>query len=473
MSRRIQPLSIFLFAVDLALVPLALWGASVLRSTLPVGVAGAISDFATRVPWPLYVIAAMVWAVSLLSAGAYDPQLSLRWFNEALRVLYGSAIATMITAGGLYLTYRQLPRLQFVYFFALVTLAMLAFRAGLRVYYRTVGKSRPGGRNRILILGAGDLGERVAKVLLDHSRWGYHPVGFLDDDPKKRGMELRGLPVIASIDGLQEVVQERRVHELWVALPANALDRLSEVVSLVETMPVRIKVVPDYFSFALIRAQSDVLGNLPVIGLRDPLIEGIPRIVKRTFDLVLSILSLAVSLPLMGILALLIRLDSPGPILFAQERVGENGRLFKMLKFRTMVADAEEHTENVVEHTGEGEVLHKRPDDPRVTGLGRFLRRYSLDELPQLFNVLKGDMSLVGPRPEQPWLVDRYDSWQRKRFAVPQGITGWWQINGRSDKPMHLNTEDDLYYIYNYSLLLDMYILLRTPLAVIQGKGAF
>ncbi len=138
-----------------------------------------------------------------------------------------------------------------------------------------------------------------------------------------------------------------------------------------------------------------------------------------------------------------------------------------------MIADAELQQEGVNIETEDGELIHKRVDDPRVTRVGRFLRRFSFDELPQLINVIKGDMSLVGPRPEIPWLVDRYESWQRKRFAVPQGITGWWQINGRSEKPMHLNTDDDLYYVYNYSLWLDIQILLRTPLAVLQGKGAF
>jgi lipopolysaccharide/colanic/teichoic acid biosynthesis glycosyltransferase len=166
-------------------------------------------------------------------------------------------------------------------------------------------------------------------------------------------------------------------------------------------------------------------------------------------------------------------LDSPGPVFFRQKRYGENGRIFEMYKFRTMSVGAEEKIHEVARTTEDGNLIHKYPDDPRVTNVGKFLRRYSLDELPQLLNVLKGDMSLVGPRPELPWLVDRYDSWQRKRFAVPQGITGWWQINGRSDKPMHLNTEDDLYYVYNYSLWLDIQILLRTPWVVVRGRGAF
>ncbi|MCJ7823806.1 MAG: exopolysaccharide biosynthesis polyprenyl glycosylphosphotransferase, partial [Anaerolineales bacterium] len=229
----------------------------------------------------------------------------------------------------------------------------------------------------------------------------------------------------------------------------------------------------DYFSLAMVQAKAEILGGIPIIGLREPVIEGLPRLIKRAFDLVVGSLLLLLAAPPMLVIAIAIRLDSSGPLIFRQERVGENGRLFGMHKFRTMVAGAEAQQGQVNIQTEDDDVLHKRPDDPRVTKVGHFLRRYSLDELPQLMNVLKGEMSLVGPRPEMPWLVDHYEPWQRKRFAVPQGITGWWQINGRSDKPMHLNPEDDLYYVYNYSLWLDIQILLRTPLAVLQGRGAF
>jgi lipopolysaccharide/colanic/teichoic acid biosynthesis glycosyltransferase len=175
----------------------------------------------------------------------------------------------------------------------------------------------------------------------------------------------------------------------------------------------------------------------------------------------------------MAIIALVIRLGSPGKILLRQPRAGENGRIFDMFKFRTMVENAED-LRHLVEHKDEsGLLLHKTIDDPRVTKFGRFLRRSSLDELPQCFNILKGEMSLVGPRPELPYLVENYEPWQRQRFSVPQGLTGWWQIQGRSDKPMHLHTQDDLYYIQNYSLFLDIYILIKTVGVVLQGKGAF
>jgi exopolysaccharide biosynthesis polyprenyl glycosylphosphotransferase len=207
--------------------------------------------------------------------------------------------------------------------------------------------------------------------------------------------------------------------------------------------------------------------------LRAPALNNYQRLIKRSFDLVLASLSLLVCLPWMGVIALLIRLESSGPVVLQQQRVGENGHLFRMLKFRSMVHNAEELRSQVETLDQAGNLIHKTKQDPRVTRIGRLLRRTSLDELPQLFNVLKGEMSLVGPRPELPYLVEKYEPWQRARFSVPQGITGWWQIQGRSDKPMHLNTEDDLFYVQNYSILLDIYILLKTIAVVWSGKGAY
>jgi lipopolysaccharide/colanic/teichoic acid biosynthesis glycosyltransferase len=151
----------------------------------------------------------------------------------------------------------------------------------------------------------------------------------------------------------------------------------------------------------------------------------------------------------------------------------ENGEEFGMIKFRTMQVNADKQLQQIMQKDKDGNLVHKRPDDPRVTKIGKFLRKTSLDELPPLINIIKGDMSLIGPRPELPEMVSLYEPWQHKRFTVPQGVTGWWQVNGRSDKPMHLNTQDDLYYIQHYSIWLDLQILLKTILVVIRGKGAF
>jgi exopolysaccharide biosynthesis polyprenyl glycosylphosphotransferase len=238
-------------------------------------------------------------------------------------------------------------------------------------------------------------------------------------------------------------------------------------------MPVRVRVVPDFFDLTFFRATIEDYAGFPLIGLRDSAIDSTDRVIKRLFDLALGTLTLIAVAPVMAITAIAIRLDSPGPALFRQQRVGENGKLFTIYKFRSMYVNAEARQAEVLRRNGNRQVIYKQPDDPRVTAVGRFIRRTSIDELPQLFNVLKGEMSLVGPRPELPWLVEKYENWQRKRFAVPPGITGWWQINGRSDRPMHLNTDDDLYYIQNYSPLLDLVILWRTIGAVLKGKGAY
>jgi exopolysaccharide biosynthesis polyprenyl glycosylphosphotransferase len=197
------------------------------------------------------------------------------------------------------------------------------------------------------------------------------------------------------------------------------------------------------------------------------------RLNKRAFDIAVSGLALIALLPVMALIALAIKLTSPGPVLFKQDRVGENGKIFKIYKFRSMVVNAEKLQHLVNETNAEGQTLHKRRNDPRVTGIGKIIRKTSLDELPQFINVLFGDMSLVGPRPELPWLVAEYEAWQHSRFDVPQGITGWWQINGRSDKPCHLNTDQDVYYIENYSFMLDLVILVKTVPALLKGKGAF
>jgi exopolysaccharide biosynthesis polyprenyl glycosylphosphotransferase len=297
-------------------------------------------------------------------------------------------------------------------------------------------------------------------------------VGYLTDGetiPLANGT----VPYLGSLKDAERVVLKHRVDDVLLALPSESYKKLQQLVTLLIDKPCNIWVVQDYFSLLIYGAHVKDLGRVPMISLKATALTGYQRVVKRAFDLVFGSLLLLLALPFMSIIALAVRLDSPGPVIFKQRRVGENGRLFWMFKFRSMVADADERLMEVAWEDENGHLIHKVPDDPRITRLGAFLRRTSLDELPQFFNVLKGDMSIVGPRPELPILVEKYEPWQRKRFAVPQGITGWWQVNGRSEKLMHLNTEDDLYYIQHYSLVLDLHILVKTAWIVLRGKGAY
>lgn len=421
-----------------------------------------------RLPDYIYLLVPLLWVGVFLLASVYDPQRIYKAVHEFQHVTLGSGFAALSTAGFLYLSFRELSRWWFILFVLLDFIFLLSWRAIVRLIWRM--SRRPTARCRVLIVGAGPVGIQLGEAVRQHAWAGLELVGYLDDDPAKA---KSGLPVLGTLDEATQVIRLYQVDDVILALPRRAHERANQLVAALHELPVHVRVVPDYFALALYRATAEEFAGIPMIDLRAPALSDFQRLVKRFFDLVIGGLITLLLLPVMGIVALAIKLDSPGPILFRQQRVGENGRLFTMYKFRSMVADAEVLQEQINEVDGEGRIIHKKRDDPRVTRVGRFIRRFSLDELPQLFNVLKGDMSLVGPRPELPWLVERYEPWQRKRFAVPQGVTGWWQVNGRSDKPMHLHTEDDLFYIQNYSLWLDLYILLKTPWVVLRGKGAY
>jgi exopolysaccharide biosynthesis polyprenyl glycosylphosphotransferase len=458
--------ALFSLMLDLSLIAGALALAEYLRGALPYG-----KPFvrAAYIPGVLYGVVVLIWLIVSLALSVYDPKRTYKAVDEFQNVIAANAFASLLFAGFLYLSFREVSRLLFVYYALLSALGLLAWRVLARILFR-LSDGRNFAERRVLVVGAGELGHRIAATIREYHWTGLTLVGYLDDDPRKGN---NGLPLLGTLDDVRRVVRRHRIDELVVALPQRAHERLNKLIADLQEVPVNIRVVPDYFSLAVFRATVDDFGGLPLISLREPVLNPYQRMVKRTLDLALGSVALLFAAPVMLLIAAIIRLDSRGAAIFRQQRVGENGRLFWMLKFRSMVDGAEEQLDQVVETTPDGHIVHKRPDDPRVTRVGRFLRSSSLDELPQLFNVLKGEMSLVGPRPELPWVVAQYEPWQRKRFAVPQGMTGWWQVNGRSDKLMHEHTEEDLYYIQNYSLLLDVQILWKTLGAVIKRSGAY
>jgi len=462
--------TIFLIVADLSITLVAFFTAVQARFWLPFGVQLTWEE--VMQPWSMYALVALIWGGTFGLVKVYEGRHTVRAWNEAQIITLAVGIACLVFAGVLYVTYRELPRRLFFYFVVIDLALLIGLRMALRSALRFSGRQEIIPR-RVLVVGTGRLAQQVALGVRAQSAAGLVLVGCVDDEIEALPPDDPVGPLLGRTGDAPALVQSEGIDEVIVALPLRAHSAIETLVLALQDAPVRIRVVPDYLDLAMSRATIEDFNGLPLVGLRDPAIDGSDRVIKRFFDLVLSSLLLLITWPVMLLVALVIKLDSPGPALFVQERIGENGQPFRMYKFRSMVSHAEQIAKSVATQDGNGVVIHKTPDDPRITRVGRFIRRTSLDELPQLFNVLRGEMSLVGPRPELPWLVANYDIWQRRRLAVPPGITGWWQVNGRSDRLMHLHTEDDLYYIQNYSPLLDLQILWRTIGVVVRGKGAY
>jgi len=400
----------------------------------------------------------------------YNPRRLAQPGLELVKIVEATLFAWLILAGMLYFSFRDVSRLEYIYFLALYLPLIVTHRLAVRSAFRARDGQRYRTR-RVLIVGTGSIARDIARMVREQRWMGLSLAGFVienaEDDPPG------DLPILGTLASVPAAISAHDIAEVVIALPREDANELRDFVNRLQTLPVNIRLIPDYFDMAFLRVSIENFGGMPLLSLKEPVLDPFQRVVKRVFDVVLTLLLLIPALPLMGLIALAIKRDSPGPALFRQTRVGEGGRLFTMLKFRTMHDGAEALQGAVSAQGADGHILYKHEDDPRVTRVGRWLRRTSLDELPQLFNILRGEMSLVGPRPEMPWLVEKYEPWQRKRFEVPQGLTGWWQVNGRADRPMYLHTEDDLYYIRNYSVWLDLRILWKTVQAVLLRRGAY
>ncbi|GAC1661758.1 MAG: sugar transferase [Acidobacteriaceae bacterium] len=411
----------------------------------------------------VYLLVLAVWVTLFLVLGVADVERRSTVISDLGTLWLAVTLSMLVLASLFYLLWpspQQAPsRLFYTYFYGIDILLLTTVHLAT---FQILGVLRRKGRHvrRVVLVGGGVLGRHVFVRLRGRDASGLRIVGYVAEAYEP---SVPGLPLLGVRNELLQVVAEHQVDEVVVALPAEAhLDAL-KITSALQDTEVNVRILPDVFEMVAMKARVEDFFGLPLISIREPSINPVQARVKRVFDLAISLTLLVSTGPLMAILALLIRLDSAGPILIHQRRIGAGGVPFSMHKFRTMRW----------EPGAIDSAFLKRPDDPRVTRVGRFLRRASLDELPQLWNVVRGEMSLVGPRPELPAVVELYEPWQRKRFLVPPGMTGWWQVSGRSDNSMHLNTEIDLFYVQNYSILLDVQILLRTLGAVIKGRGAF
>ncbi len=344
----------------------------------------------------------------------------------------------------------------------------------LRRYRWEQGKDR----DRVLVVGGAGLGQELMHHLQSSPSLGYELVGYLHDpaDPHTRRETERASVSTAHLGSLSQlamVVAQRKIDHVILALPFWQNAHLPEIVEICHQLGVPFQVVPDFYELSFDKVTIQELRGVPLIGLRENAITGWNYALKRALDLSLVILFMPLWGTLSLLIMLLIKLDSPGPVIFTQTRIGRKGRPIEFLKFRTMVANAEELKAQLLAKNERHGAAFKMKNDPRVTRVGRWLRKTSLDELPQLWNVLRGEMSLVGPRPAVPEEVAEYEPWHKRRFEVQPGITGLWQATGRSDTSFDEMVRLDIYYAEHWSLGLDLRILLLTIPAVISGRGAY
>lgn len=422
---------------------------------------------------PFAVVLTLLLLLVYRMDGAYEIRRDSSLVEEAYRITSGTAIAIIIMVAIAFFARPQLnSRLIYVYTGILTPVFLIVSRIVFRAWLWRL-RGRGIGVDRVLIVGAGEVGRMVMRSMVAQPELGYEIVGFLDDDPVKSNTTIGRLRGLGALDSLPQVLQSTPLDEVIVALPWHAHRKIVQVVQEVQQANVRPRIVPDLFALMLGRVQLDQINGIPLIGMQPVAITGINLAVKRMLDVLVSILALSLAAPFWLIVPLAIKLDSAGPVLFNQVRIGRDGRPFVVHKFRSMVANAEEQKDSLRALNEADGLMFKIKDDPRTTRVGRVLRRTSLDELPQFLNVLKGDMSLVGPRPALPEEVAQYEEWHKRRLEASPGITGLWQVSGRSLVGFEEMVLLDTFYCENWSFGLDLKILLRTIPRVILGKGAF
>jgi exopolysaccharide biosynthesis polyprenyl glycosylphosphotransferase len=370
-------------------------------------------------------------------------------------------------------------RLVFIYAWALA-IFLFVFRRAISRMVRAALWRRGKYVDRVLVVGTGESGRRIMEAMLSTPALGYKLVGFADDLPDTADLSVatehrvHRAPRLGSLDDLERIVKRQDVHEVIIALPASRLNRVHHIIEQCRRQSVQFKVVPDLLQLSLDRVDIGEVAGLPLIGVKPASIQGVQLLAKRAIDALCATVMLVAWVVPMAIIAVAIKVTSEGPILFRQTRVGKDGKQFTLVKFRCMVDGADEMREELLAASdGQDPRLFKMQNDPRLTTVGAILRRYSLDELPQFWHVLLGQMSLVGPRPQMPEEVANYEDWHYQRLAVTPGLTGLWQVNGRSNLSFDEMVRIDLYYAEHWSPWLDIKIVLRTVPAVITGRGAY
>lgn len=410
---------------------------------------------------------------TLLLKGAYRMRLNMEMMNEIVTIF---SAATTTVASVLVVTFMlhafEYSRGVMVYLWILLIVLPVTGRIVNRAVQRAFHR-RGLGVQRVLVLGASGPGKMIMQSIKNRPDLGYEVVGFVDRRSISRVPDFGRFRRLGTIEDIPNLIERERIDEIVIALPGSAHEQVWPVVQLCEEAGVGLKLVPDLFEMSLSRVQVDDIAGIPLLDVQEPPARVVAKAGKRALDLLVGSAVGLVSLPLITALAILIRLDSDGPAFIKQERVGLNGRRFSCLKLRSMYVNADQMLADIEEQNETSGPTFKMRRDPRVTRVGRYLRRFSLDELPQIWNVVLGDMSLVGPRPPLPREVMKYDSWQTRRLGATPGLTGLWQVSGRSDLTFDEMVMMDIMYVDNWTLALDIKILFRTVTAVLAARGAY
>jgi Undecaprenyl-phosphate glucose phosphotransferase len=455
-----------LFLVDMVLISVAWMGAYYLRfhaGLIPPtkGVPSFEPYFALLVP----II--MIWGVAFKVFDLYRPRRISSHLSEIWDITKACSSATlMVIALSFFLRQFEYSRLVIMLFWSLsivlITISRWSFRELLRFFRR-----RGYNLRYALVVGAGQLGQELAVKLSCHRELGVKVIGYLTRRPEKIGRSLRGIKVLGTYDQLSEVLSAYPVDQVFLTLPCDAYGTAEKILHFLQGQTVDVRIVPDLLQFMTLQRQAELFDGLPIVTLQATPLYGWNQLLKRATDIVFSLFILTGTLPLLLLIPVLIKLTLSGPVLYRQKRVGYDGRIFEILKFRTMHLGAEEETGAV----------WATPDDPRRTRVGAFLRKTSLDELPQFWNVLRGEMSIIGPRPERLEFVEKF------RMAIPKymlrhkikaGITGWAQVNGwRGNTSLEERIKCDLEYIEKWSFWLDLKIIWLTIWKGFINKNAY
>ncbi len=400
----------------------------------------------------------LTFVVTFYFFGLYGKQNRITRLGEVLSLTKALTLAWLLIMSAAFLQRYDYSRILVIFFwtFSLIYInigRLIVRKIQLYLYKKNVGITK------VLIIGCGKWGLGIANQLKNYKDFGYKLIGFIDNNTKPKKEEYQYL---GNTKNLLDIIKTYKIDQVYIADPSMSHENILNLMHNCEGLKVQFKVVSDLFEIVSGGIDINEIEGIPTLDLSKNENKKVYEFIKRMMDLSLGLILSTISIPFAIIIIFAIKFSSKGKAVFIQERVGEKEKLFKMYKFRTMYKNVDENS-----------YAPRNNSDNRITNVGKFLRKTSLDELPQLINVIKGEMSLVGPRPEMPFIVAKYKDWQKKRLEVKPGLTGLWQVLGRKDLPLHENLEYDFYYIKNRSILLDLIILFKTITAVLFQRGAY